>query len=229
MLERLRDLDLHLLDLERLRHVVEGADLHRLDGRLDRAERGHQDDRRRRVQRPRGAQHVEAVGAAHVDVADDDVEAALVQPLERGVAVGGLVDVVARVGERAREPAAQRVVIVGDENAAHGRTPLTRLRRRRLSSRRAVDGQRHPEPRASLRSHAQVDAAVVGVDDLADDRQAQARAARLRREERAEDAVPHLLGHARPVVGHLDLDDRAAADWRVGIERIRRRRLVAGA
>ncbi len=32
-LERLLDLDLHFLDLERLLHVVEGAALHRLDGR----------------------------------------------------------------------------------------------------------------------------------------------------------------------------------------------------
>ena len=43
-LERLLDLDLHLLDLERLLHIVEGAVLHRLDRGVDRAERGHQDD-----------------------------------------------------------------------------------------------------------------------------------------------------------------------------------------
>ena len=45
-LDRLVDLDLHLLDLERLLHVVERAGLHRLDGGLDRAERGHQDHAR---------------------------------------------------------------------------------------------------------------------------------------------------------------------------------------
>ena len=89
-LERLLDLDLHLLELERLLHVVEGAVLHRLDRGRHRAERGHQDDRRGRVQRLGRAQHVEAVGAAHLQVADDDVEVAFVQPLERGVAVARL-------------------------------------------------------------------------------------------------------------------------------------------
>ena len=44
VLEGLLDLELHLLDLERLLHVVEGADLHRLDRRVHRAERRHQDD-----------------------------------------------------------------------------------------------------------------------------------------------------------------------------------------
>ena len=51
VLDRLLDLELHLLDLERLLHVVEGADLHRLDGGVDRSERRHQDDRGRRMQR----------------------------------------------------------------------------------------------------------------------------------------------------------------------------------
>ena len=60
-LERLFDLDLHLLDFERLLHVVEGAVLHRLDRGADRAERRHQDDRGRRMQRLGGAQHVEAI------------------------------------------------------------------------------------------------------------------------------------------------------------------------
>jgi hypothetical protein len=87
VLERLLDLDLHLLDLERLLHVVERADLHRLDRRVDRPERRHQDDRRRRVQRLGRPQHVEAVAAAHLEVAQHDVEVALVQPLDGGVAV----------------------------------------------------------------------------------------------------------------------------------------------
>ena len=94
-LERLLDLDLHLLDFERLLHVVERAGLHRLDGRRHRAERGHQDDRGRRVQRLRGLQHLEPGAAAHLQVADDDVEEAFVQLLDGGVAVRRLLDVVA--------------------------------------------------------------------------------------------------------------------------------------
>ena len=42
-----------------------------------------------------------------------------------------------------------------------------------------------------------VDPAVVRVDDLADDRQPQAGALRLGREERAEDPVHHVRRHAR--------------------------------
>ena len=117
--ERLLDLDLHLLDFERLLHVVEGADLHRLDGGVHRAERRHQDDGRRRMQRARRAQHVHAVAAAHLEVAQHDVEVAVVQPLDGGVAVRRFFDFVPGFRQPAGEPAAQRVVIVGDQNSTH--------------------------------------------------------------------------------------------------------------
>ena len=86
-LERLLDLHFHFFDLEGLLHVVERAALHRLDGRVHRSERGHQDDGRRRVQRLGRAQHVETVAAAHLQVAQHDVEVAFVQPLDGLVAV----------------------------------------------------------------------------------------------------------------------------------------------
>ena len=117
--ERLLDLDLHLLDLERLLHVVEGADLHRLDGGVHRSERRHQDHGRRRMQRARRAQDVHAVAAAHLEVAQHDVEVAVVQPLDGGVAVRGFFDLVSGFGQAPGEPAAERVVIVGDENSSH--------------------------------------------------------------------------------------------------------------
>ena len=118
-LERLLDLDFHLLDLERLLHVVEGADLHRLDRRVDVAECGHQDDGRRGVHRPRRAQHVHAVAAAHLQVAQYDIEVALVQALDRGIAIGGLLDLVSRICQTARQTAAQRIVIVRNEYSTH--------------------------------------------------------------------------------------------------------------
>ena len=118
-LERLLDLDLHLLDLERLLHVVEGPDLHRLDGGVHRAERRHQDDGRRRVQRARRAEDVHAVAPAHLEVAQHDVEVAVVQPLDGGVAVRGFLDFVFGFREAPGEPAPEGVVIVGDENATH--------------------------------------------------------------------------------------------------------------
>ena len=119
VLEGLLDLELHLLDLERLLHVVEGADLHRLDRRVDRAERRHQDDRARRVQRLGRAQHVHAVAAAHLEVAEDDVVLPFVQLLDRDVAVGRFVDVVLGVRQRADNAAPQRIVIVCNKNPSH--------------------------------------------------------------------------------------------------------------
>ena len=119
VLDGLLDLELHLLDLERLLHVVEGADLHRLDRRVHRAERGHQDHRRRRMERLGGAQHVEPVAAAHLQVAQHDIELSLVQLLDRDVAVRRLIDFVMRVGQRADDAAPQRIVIICHQNPAH--------------------------------------------------------------------------------------------------------------
>jgi hypothetical protein len=51
-----------------------------------------------------------------------------------------------------------------------------------------------------------VDAAVVRVDDLAHDRQPQAGALRLGREERIEDAIAQLFRHTGAVVGELRQD-----------------------
>ena len=131
-LESLLDLELHLLDFERLLDVVERTDLHRLDGGVHRAERRHEDHGRRRVQRLGRLEDLDAVAAAHLQVAQHDVVIALVELLDRGVAVGRLVHVVPGLGERAQEAPPERVVIVSDENATHicpqwpNRRPTTR-------------------------------------------------------------------------------------------------------
>ena len=122
-LDRLLDLELHLLDFERLLHEVERADLHRLDRRVDRPERRHEDDGRARLDRPRRPQHVHAVGAAHAQVGQHHVELAVLQPFDRDRAVGRLFDVVAGVGQRANEALAQRIVIVNNQNASHPLSP----------------------------------------------------------------------------------------------------------
>ena len=118
-LERLLDLDFHLFDLERLLHVVERADLHRLDGRVHGAERRHQDDGRRGVQGLGRAQHVHAVAAAHLEVAQDDIEMAFVQPLDGLVSVRGLFHFMAGGGQGPGKSASKGIVIVCDENATH--------------------------------------------------------------------------------------------------------------
>ena len=119
---RLLDLELHLLDLERLRHVVEGADPHRLDRRVHRPERRHQDHGRRGMQRLRRAQHVEPVAPPifrSLSTTSNCPRAASPSRRSRW----RLVDVVPRFRQRADDAAAKGIVIVGDQDTAHSLTP----------------------------------------------------------------------------------------------------------
>jgi hypothetical protein len=119
VLDGLFDLELHLLDLEGLLHVVESPDLHRLDRRVDRSERRHEDHGRRGMQRLGRAQHVQPVAPAHLQVAHDDVELPLVELLNGHVAIRRFIDFVMRVRQRANNPAPQRIVVVCHQNPAH--------------------------------------------------------------------------------------------------------------
>ena len=180
-LERLLDLDLHFLDFERLLHVVERAGLHGFDRRRDGAERRHQDDAARRMQGLRGLEDVEPAAAAHLEVAHHDVEEALVQLLDRGIAVGRLFDVVSGFGQRLRHAAAKRVVIVSNQNPAH------------MSSRVSIDEfvrglhrQRDANLGPASRRGLQIDAPIVRIHDLAHDGESQARTLGFGRVERTE-------------------------------------------
>ena len=117
--ERLLDLDFHLLDLERLLHVVERADLHRFDGRVHRSKCRHQDHGGRRMHGAGGTEDVHAVAAAHLQVAQDHVEMAIVQALDGGVDVRCFFDVVAGFGQAALQTAPERVVIVRNQYSPH--------------------------------------------------------------------------------------------------------------
>ena len=128
-----------------------------------------------------GAQHIEPVRPAHLQVADHDVKVAFVQPLERGVAVGRLIDVVTGGGQGECKPPPKGIVIVRYEYSRHvlvhpafhvqpscpglpGRVLfLVWLHRQR-------DAELRPAPIGS----GHIDAAFVRVDDLAHDGQAQA-------------------------------------------------------
>ena len=100
------------------------------------------------MQRSRRPQHVHAVAAAHLEVAQHDVEVAVVQPLDGRVAVRGLFDLVAGFGQPAHESAAEGVVIVGDENATHTGPSLCYLNRaRRLLETGSVTRKRVPRLR----------------------------------------------------------------------------------
>ena len=74
-LERLLDEQRDLVEIERLVDVVIRAELHRLDGVLDRRERRHQDDQRLRRLLLDPAQHAQAVAVGQLEVEQDEVDA----------------------------------------------------------------------------------------------------------------------------------------------------------
>src|ERR1051325_8852717 len=103
-------------------------------------------------------QHLETGAAAHLEVADNDIEKALVEFLDGGIAVWRFFDLVSGLGDRLPESTAQRIVIVSNENAAHTVAP-------RLLQCVAADRyrQRDANQRAAPRGGAQVDLPIVGV------------------------------------------------------------------
>ncbi len=66
--------------------------------------------------------------------------------------------------------------------------------------------------RAPLRPCTDIDPAIVGVDDLADDREAQTRTLRFGGEERAEHLVHDFGRHTGAAVGDFHLDHRHGLD-----------------
>ena len=114
-LERLADEAEHLRALEGLGEEVVGALLHRLHGLLDRAERGQEDHVHVGGDRLRSAQDLDAGEPGHLEIREDEVDAARLQTLERRVAVRGEDDPVPLARQRALEALAEPRVIVGHQ------------------------------------------------------------------------------------------------------------------
>ncbi len=124
LLERAVDDDLELVDVEGLRHVVVGAELHRLDRALGGGVGGHHDHRRAGLALADLAQQVETVAVGHHHVAQHEV----------GRGVG---EALARLADRARrrhlEPLAvaehgeevdEALLVVDDQHpAGHASAP----------------------------------------------------------------------------------------------------------
>jgi hypothetical protein len=72
-------------------------------------------------------QDVQTVAAAHLEIAEHDVELPLVELLDRHVAVRRLFDLVLGVGQRAYDSAPQRIVIVCNEYPSHVRLSKNRV------------------------------------------------------------------------------------------------------
>jgi hypothetical protein len=111
---------------ERLQHVVERALAHRVDGGVDGAVRGHQDDLGRAVLLARGAQHVEPRGPRHADVGDDDVERVRLQADQTLLAVSGGDHAVPDPRQRILERDADRLLVVDDQDLERMAGPLER-------------------------------------------------------------------------------------------------------
>ena len=79
----------HLVDLEGLGYVVEGAAFHRVDRRLDGGIGGEQDHGKLRLEGLDRADQLQPVHRRHPQIRDDQVDSAFADDLERLVAVLG--------------------------------------------------------------------------------------------------------------------------------------------
>ena len=111
----LHDVD-DLLDLEGLEDVVVGAPLHRLDGRLDRAEPRHDDGQHRDALFEDALDQLEAAHVGHLQVRDHQVVAAPVQLLDGLRAVLDGVDHVAFHGQEVGQDLADDLLVVDDQD-----------------------------------------------------------------------------------------------------------------
>src|SRR5438874_2671370 len=119
--EQALDDQLELVVVEGLGDVVGGAQLHRLDGDLLRAEGGDHDDRRLRRVLAHPAQHLHAAHALQAEVGDDEVVAGLREPPEGLLAREHGIDLVPARAEQALDGDADRALVVDDQDAApHG-------------------------------------------------------------------------------------------------------------
>ena len=134
--ERAADRHEEPVEVRRLLEEVDRAELRRLDGRLDGPVARDHHDRDRGLGVVEGLEDLHAVPLRHLDVEQDEVDAALARARERLVAVDGLLDGVALELEDLAERAPDGGLVVGDEDGrgigqGHGRGELARAQVRR--------------------------------------------------------------------------------------------------
>ena len=121
ILEGLVDQQLQPLGVDRLLDEVVGAQLHRLDGRLDRGVGRHHDRRHRQVAVANLADQVEPADAGQSQVGDDERIRPLDQPFQGGRPLAGHADLAFGRGEELRELLADQLAVVDHEDASiHG-------------------------------------------------------------------------------------------------------------
>ncbi len=107
----------HLLDAEGLEHVVVGAALHRVDGRLDGAEARHDHRHHVGVVLVDVLEQLDAPHVGHLQVGDHQVVGVRVDLGERDAPVFGRADLKAFEREKVREDLADDLLVVDHEDA----------------------------------------------------------------------------------------------------------------
>ena len=106
-----------VLGVDRLGEEVEGPFLHRADGVLERAERGHDDHRDLFVQLFRGPQDGEAIPFRKPQIGEHERRLRLLQHLHRFGGITRFDDLVAVAFQGMPQHRAQRVLVFDDEDA----------------------------------------------------------------------------------------------------------------
>ena len=115
-----RDDDLHLVQVERLRQVVRGADLHRLDGGLRRVVRGQHDHLGGNPLPDDLPEDVDAVPPRELDVQQHDVGGECPDPVEDALGVALRADVVPVPAQRPLQHGDDQLVVVQQEDLSLG-------------------------------------------------------------------------------------------------------------
>ncbi len=102
--------------IERLHHVVVGAELHRLDRGLRRAERGHQDHHRLRLRAAEHLQGLDAGHATHAIIEEDHVRLVALGGDDAGLAAVRFDHRVAEPRERTTQRVAEVLVVIDDQD-----------------------------------------------------------------------------------------------------------------
>jgi hypothetical protein len=124
LLGLLQDED-ELVRTERLRQVVVGAALHRLDGELGAAVGRHHDDHARAAGGAVALEELEAAETRHAQVAEDDVGLQLERTREAFLAVARRLHLVPLLGEDQRDGLPKPRLVIDDQ---HGHACPVRLK-----------------------------------------------------------------------------------------------------
>ena len=114
--ERAGDGQAELIEFERFRDVVVGAELHRFDRGVGRRERRQHEDSCPRRALLDGTEHGESVDAAHSEIGEDEIEHGGLEGLERCFAAVGHGHVVAFPAQRNLQHLSHTQLVVDDEN-----------------------------------------------------------------------------------------------------------------